>query len=219
MLAESQLICVWTFLEVTDSIHGFSGDCTGATTGLRELDRVVLQPLGRSGSARSKHSDLENSSVFSLCSIFHSCTRVVKFDKRYYSHASNASSQFVKEVVNKLVARTKMKIKLVLVAIVILGGLASLVYAQRSSAICPMHGVWGVPPEPLSTIEGNANTSIPWMEATQFIVFGPLATTKRVRRPRTLQFAFGCFPSSPIGFMKMPQTAQKYRGQAARRWS
>jgi hypothetical protein len=93
----------------------------------------------------SSSSVLENSSVFSLNSIFHPCTRVVKFDKRYYSHASNASSKFIKEVVNKLVARTKMKIKLAVAAVVVLGGLASLVYAQRSSAICPMHGVSGSP--------------------------------------------------------------------------
>jgi hypothetical protein len=38
-----------------------------------------------------------------------------------------------------------MKIKLAVAAIVILVGLASLVYAQRSSAICPMHGVSGSP--------------------------------------------------------------------------
>lgn len=38
---------------------------------------------------------------FSLYSIFHPCTRVVKFDKRYYSYVSNVRSKFVKEVVNK----------------------------------------------------------------------------------------------------------------------
>ncbi len=82
---------------------------------------------------------------YMLCSIFHRCTRVVKFDKRYYSHASSASSKFVKEVVNKTRSENEMKIKLAVAAIVILGGLASLAYAQRSSAICPMHGVSGSP--------------------------------------------------------------------------
>jgi hypothetical protein len=83
----------------------------------------------------------QNSGVFWLNSIFHPCTRVVKFDKRYYSYASYASSKFVKEVSTKLIASTRMKLKLAVAAIVVLGGLASLVYAQRSSAICPVHGV------------------------------------------------------------------------------
>ena len=37
-----------------------------------------------------------------------------------------------------------MDIKLAVASIAILGGLASLAYAQRPSAICPVHGVSGV---------------------------------------------------------------------------
>jgi hypothetical protein len=38
-----------------------------------------------------------------------------------------------------------MEIKLAVAAIAILGALASLAYAQRPSAICPVHGASGSP--------------------------------------------------------------------------
>ena len=38
-----------------------------------------------------------------------------------------------------------MKIKRVVATVAILGGLASLAYAQRPSVICPVHGVSGRP--------------------------------------------------------------------------
>jgi hypothetical protein len=38
-----------------------------------------------------------------LCSIFHPCTRIAKLDKRYHSHVCTTSSQFYREVGNKLV--------------------------------------------------------------------------------------------------------------------
>ncbi len=38
-----------------------------------------------------------------LCSIFHPCTRIAKLGKRYHSHVCATSSQFGKEVGNKLV--------------------------------------------------------------------------------------------------------------------
>jgi hypothetical protein len=38
-----------------------------------------------------------------------------------------------------------MKLKRVVATIAVLGGLASLAYAQRPSVICPVHGVSGHP--------------------------------------------------------------------------
>jgi hypothetical protein len=38
-----------------------------------------------------------------------------------------------------------MDIKFAVAAMAVLGGLASLAYAQRSSAVCPVHGVSGSP--------------------------------------------------------------------------
>ena len=38
-----------------------------------------------------------------------------------------------------------MDIKFAVAAMAVLGGLASLAYAQRLSAICPVHGVSGSP--------------------------------------------------------------------------
>jgi hypothetical protein len=41
--------------------------------------------------------------------------------------------------------RAEMDIKVAVAAMAVLGGLASLAYAQRPSAICPVHGVSGSP--------------------------------------------------------------------------
>ena len=72
--------------------------------------------------------------------------RVAELDKRYHLQASTTSSRFGKAVGNNsFVASAAMKIKRVVATTAILGGLASLAYAQRPSAICPLHGVSGRP--------------------------------------------------------------------------
>src|ERR1700751_707751 len=50
-----------------------------------------------------------------------------------------------KSATNSFVAGAKMKIKRAIATTAILGGLASLAYAQRPSATCPVHGVSGHP--------------------------------------------------------------------------
>jgi hypothetical protein len=72
--------------------------------------------------------------------------RVAELDKQYHLHASTTSSRFGKAVgKNSFVAGAEMKIKCATATIAILGGLASLAYAQRPSVICPLHGVSGGP--------------------------------------------------------------------------
>ena len=46
---------------------------------------------------------------------------------------------------NSFLASAAMKLKRVVATIAVLGGLASLAYAQRPSVICPVHGVSGHP--------------------------------------------------------------------------
>jgi len=81
---------------------------------------------------------------------------------------------------NSFVAGAEMKIKRAIATTAILGGLASLAYAQRPSATCPLHGVSGHPTGAPSMTKGNASTNIQWMGAIQLIIFERLATTKRV---------------------------------------
>jgi hypothetical protein len=50
-----------------------------------------------------------------------------------------------KSATNSFVAGAEMKIKRAIATIAIIGGLASLAYAQRPSATCPVHGVSGHP--------------------------------------------------------------------------
>src|SRR5246127_4302440 len=50
-----------------------------------------------------------------------------------------------KSATNSFVAGAKMKIRRAIATTAILGGLASMAYAQRPSAICPLHGVSGHP--------------------------------------------------------------------------
>jgi hypothetical protein len=50
-----------------------------------------------------------------------------------------------KSATNSFMAGAEMKIKRAIATIAILGGLASLAYAQRPSAICPVHDVSGHP--------------------------------------------------------------------------
>ena len=74
-----------------------------------------------------------------------------------------------------------MKIKHVVATTAILGGLASLAYAQRPSANCPVHGVSGHPTGALSMTKGNASSNIQSaMGAIRFIIFELLATTKPI---------------------------------------
>ena len=83
-----------------------------------------------------------------------------------------------------------MKIKRV-AATAILGGLASLAYAQRPSATCPVHGVSGHPTGAPIDAKGSASMNMKRMGAIRLIIFERLATTKALCTQRELAAALG----------------------------
>jgi hypothetical protein len=147
-----------------------------ATSGPSPHQQIAAQIRTRESSS----SDLKNSTVSRFVRFFipvrvlsNSTKSTIRMLQTRVQNSSRKSS-------TKLVARTKMKINLAVAAIVILGGLASVFTPSGRRPSVLSTAFRGVPPEPPSTIKGNANTSIPWMEAIQFIAFGRLATIKRV---------------------------------------
>ena len=83
-----------------------------------------------------------------------------------------------KSATNSFVAGAEMKIKRAIATIAILGGLASLAYAQRPSATCPVHGVSGHPTGAPIDAKGSASMNMKRMGAIRLIIFEPLATTE-----------------------------------------